>query len=173
MNEVQVESKIELTPGDVLLVEKPRFPGADENYQYMCIYDREYRGHVAKAAWRVGAPKLWYDPDWNIFEFDDDDVLDRLNNATGKHNELVGRLADAANIIENTIAPIFGDGELVTSQMQSFLEKAYRLWVMPFLKSEYETYMALYFPPADYDICFASSEASAVPEPDEYPGMTR
>lgn len=147
-------SKVQPVKGDILLLERGSY--GDDKAEYICVFGRQKsvknvsggynRCNVAKEALRIGADKLFYDPDWNIFTFQDDDIVAKLNLATEKHTAFrkeLEALYDTTLTAMTKLLP--GKGE----EVGRFVEGLYKGWLVDFLKSEYKAYREIVDPKED------------------------
>lgn len=148
--------KLVLEPGDVLLLLKDSYPGVDIKTEYVCTYSREYDrkigkdgiSHVAGAVWKVGSTRLWRDPDWNMFEFRDGDIVGRMGNASTKHKAILEKLNALQEELIISVKDILG-GDLVADLTKYTLAGVYEKWSLAFLEEELKSYKEMTDPRED------------------------
>lgn len=142
-----IETKIEIKQGDVLLIKHLPYPlGVGHNeYEYICIYDAPYRPHLATYALRIGSDKLFHDREWPMVEFNDNEIVARLENATKRHKEFIDQL----EVLKGKVIEASEKFNVDTALVREYTNKVYRVWLLDFFRKEYAAHQSLFEQPED------------------------
>lgn len=134
--------------GDVLIVKRPgcRCPECrDNNETYIIVYDHAYRPHSAYEVYNAdpwGRADL--DREWPIFEFYDEEIVDKLEKATEEHNRFVEILSKAIKKMQRDMSIELVGISIADKEFHLLRDRIYSIWLGPFLQNAYQEYVELF-----------------------------